>query len=545
MDADAQAGVTGKEAKSENWIPSPFLDTLFDYEAFVKTGPIAQTPEGGGGRIAIIGAGAAGLVAGYELLRAGFDPVIFEASDRIGGRCYTIDMGDGALAEMGAMRVPRSHRTAWHYADAFGVKHQKFPDPGTVLTQLYYQNASLTWHPSDPPPGQFAEISKDFGLMMQPYMEAFYPAWQAGDLDKVRELWQMMLDRHGTESFRGAVLKGTVWSEEQVNAFGALGLGSGGFGPMFEIDFVSALRYVLEQHNVDLQLFSDGMQDFMERFATTDVPGPDGPRTLKSCIRFNCKVKELDHVDGKPVLVFADGSEEPFDAVIVAMSTRAADMMGLTMRTRSGVDLLPEPAKKTLRDLHMTMASKLFIKTETKFWKEDTTLPEVILTDELTRSLYCLDYPGTDKGVVLISYTWEDDAASVTALSPEDFFERSLAFLSRANPEFARHLVPEGDLLKIDWVSMPDYYGAFQLPQPGQEAMLAEAFHQYLTVKDPKTDSGVYLAGDGISWQGGWIEGALRTGLNAACAAAQRAGGTVRPCSPLDINPRQLLYGRY
>ena len=118
----------------------PCLDTLYDYCDFLGKGPIAERPGGGASpEIAIVGAGAAGLVAGYELLKAGFNPVIYEAAECAGGRCRTRDLGDGALAELGAMRVPVSHRTFWRYADAFGLQRSPFPDPGAALTGLSFQ----------------------------------------------------------------------------------------------------------------------------------------------------------------------------------------------------------------------------------------------------------------------------------------------------------------------------------------------------------------------------------------------------------------------
>lgn len=49
----------------------------------------------------------AGLVAGYELLRAGHDLLIPEARHRIGGRVYTVwePFADGLYAEAGAMQL--------------------------------------------------------------------------------------------------------------------------------------------------------------------------------------------------------------------------------------------------------------------------------------------------------------------------------------------------------------------------------------------------------------------------------------------------------
>jgi monoamine oxidase len=41
-------------------------------------------------KVIIIGAGMAGLVAAYELLKAGHEPIILEAQQRVGGRVQTL-----------------------------------------------------------------------------------------------------------------------------------------------------------------------------------------------------------------------------------------------------------------------------------------------------------------------------------------------------------------------------------------------------------------------------------------------------------------------
>ena len=54
-------------------------------------------------RIVIVGAGIAGLAAAQELRFRGFDDVvILEARDRIGGRIWTVSIGDGIPVELGA-----------------------------------------------------------------------------------------------------------------------------------------------------------------------------------------------------------------------------------------------------------------------------------------------------------------------------------------------------------------------------------------------------------------------------------------------------------
>src|SRR5688572_8550809 len=79
-------------------------------------------------RIIIVGAGMAGLAAGYELLRAGHDPVILEAQNRVGGRVYTLrePFAPGLYAEAGAMRIPRAHELTMAYLGKFGLNTSDF-----------------------------------------------------------------------------------------------------------------------------------------------------------------------------------------------------------------------------------------------------------------------------------------------------------------------------------------------------------------------------------------------------------------------------------
>lgn len=53
-------------------------------------------------RIAIVGAGAAGLMAALELRAKGHHSTIFEARDRVGGRIHTVRFPDGRFANAGA-----------------------------------------------------------------------------------------------------------------------------------------------------------------------------------------------------------------------------------------------------------------------------------------------------------------------------------------------------------------------------------------------------------------------------------------------------------
>jgi monoamine oxidase len=64
--------------------------SIQDYVDAVKQGIAKKFSDENPRKIIIVGAGLAGLAAGYELLRAGHEPLVLEAQQRVGGRIYTM-----------------------------------------------------------------------------------------------------------------------------------------------------------------------------------------------------------------------------------------------------------------------------------------------------------------------------------------------------------------------------------------------------------------------------------------------------------------------
>lgn len=95
-------------------------------------------PDAGRGiKVTVLGGGMAGLVAAYELSRAGFQTVLLEARERPGGRVWTIrggstfELTDGTRQtanyapenyfNAGAARIPSIHKTLLGYCKELGV----------------------------------------------------------------------------------------------------------------------------------------------------------------------------------------------------------------------------------------------------------------------------------------------------------------------------------------------------------------------------------------------------------------------------------------
>src|SRR5437764_9907075 len=125
---------SSKTVESEDRRPITVFgpDFPFPYDEWLKHGRgLGQLPgERLGCEVAIIGAGMAGMVAAYELMRLGLKPVIYEAG-RIGGRLRSqaFEGADGIIAELGGMRFPVSSTAFYHYVDLAGLDSRPFPNP--------------------------------------------------------------------------------------------------------------------------------------------------------------------------------------------------------------------------------------------------------------------------------------------------------------------------------------------------------------------------------------------------------------------------------
>ena len=78
----------------------------------------------GAPRIVVVGAGLAGLSAAYQLRQAGYRASVVEASDRVGGRCWSIKgyFDEGQVAEHGGELIDQGHTRVRQLVQSLGLQ---------------------------------------------------------------------------------------------------------------------------------------------------------------------------------------------------------------------------------------------------------------------------------------------------------------------------------------------------------------------------------------------------------------------------------------
>lgn len=110
-----------------------FLQTLAALGAASLSG--CSDKSDGGNRVVVLGGGLAGLTAAYNLMNKGYDVIVLEGQNRVGGRVLTVRDGfaAGGHVEMGAVRIFSTHAATLKYVQQFGLPLAPYDDGNRVF----------------------------------------------------------------------------------------------------------------------------------------------------------------------------------------------------------------------------------------------------------------------------------------------------------------------------------------------------------------------------------------------------------------------------
>jgi monoamine oxidase len=445
-----------------------------------------------GKRVLIIGAGMAGLVAAYELARAGHDPLILEAQNRVGGRVYTLrKFAPGLYAEAGAMRIPRVHDLTLGYIDHFGLELRPFV-MGNPKGLVYVGGKRMTAEQAGLTPDDlgFAVADHERG-------RSYGDLWDVATRD-LRAMvdtegeagWERIRVQYDGYSIR-EFLESKGFSEGAIEMYGVMNFVESGIN-----------NSVMEEFRED---FGKAFEDMQEIVGGSDNLPNAFYGEIPDRIRFGAEVHAIDQdPDGVTVHFKTEAGRysERGDYAIVTLPfsvLRQVEVMTPFSREK----------QRAIRQLNYAASTKILFQVSDRIWeREDGIHGGATVTDLAIRRInYPTPDPTTTRGVLLASYTWDQDAARWGAMDEETRLEEALEDVSKIHPRI-REVYEVG--ASHAWYDDKYANGAFAMFQAGQQTQLQADI--------VKPEGRIHFAGEHCSLYHAWIQGALESGLRAARA---------------------------
>ncbi len=461
------------------------MDAKIDFLELIEKGlPHTSAPK----KVVIVGAGMAGLTAAYELKRAGHQPVVLEAQQRLGGRVHTLrePFSEGLYAEVGAMRIPRAHKMTLAYIEKFGLKTNDFTMDNP---QAYYYIGGRKVRAAEAAvnPGLLGfdlaehELGQTADRLWRKAIEPLMTLLaEQGD-----DAWPEIVERYDDYSTR-EFLEANHWSVGAIEMYGLLAnqeaLMNSSFLELFREEAGNYYTNMLE------------IQGGTDRLPYAFLP------ELRDEIRFGARMIAIDQSPTDVSIHYqtrAGRSEQKGDyAILTAPFPVLRHIEALKPFSRAKM--------RAIRELHYDASAKILFQCRRRFWEQDDGIfGGGTITDLPVRNVYYPDHSReTGRGVMLASYTWSEDAQRWGSLTPEDRLVQALEDVAVIHPQVIREFEVGASHM---WHDDEFAGGAFALFDPGQQTLLYDEII--------RPEGRIYFAGEHASLYHAWIQGAIEFGL--------------------------------
>lgn len=451
-----------------------------------------------GNKVAVLGAGIAGLTVAYELEHAGYDVTVIEASRRIGGRNLTLRHGD-RVDEMGyeqvcnfdddpelyfnagPARIPGHHRRVLHYCKELGVPLQ------------IKANFSRTAYRQDPgrfdgKPVRISQYVADArGFLSELLYKAidtnsFEQPFSAEDRERILEFAKSYGDLDELGLYKGSRRAGYK---------------AGGFAKPAEnytaVDFGKLLESEFWAGGLTDSENPDWGEPLMEAVGGMDNIVKGFVRYIRSPILTNAQVQSIQNrPDGINVIYNHKGNREKLSADWCFNSIPTHFMAGIPNN-------LSKEYKAGLAALQPGNFFKLGFQMKERFWEREGIYGGVTNTNQRINQIW---YPSHgihgDKGVVLGAYALWDQSKFFERMQPEDRLRYAAECGEKVHPGYSGY-IESG--VSVPWGRMNHMMGC----GTRWTDELRERYYELLQ----KPDGRHYMIGDQISYHSSWQEGAF------------------------------------
>jgi monoamine oxidase len=433
-------------------------------------------------RVTILGAGLAGLAAGWELKSAGHDVTILEAQLHPGGRVHTIREGlsDELYAEAGAGRVPTTHTITREWVRHFGLELEPFLP--TELSEVALLKGKRVKMPVGKPvdmsqvPLDLTPEERRIGLANLD--EHYYGELMRKVGDSIREDWP-------PEMMRLADISMEDFLRQRGASADAIHYMLLGFEEAAALD---SLRDANNHLSVSKSKIKGGNDQLPRAFAAK----------LSDVIRYGCAVEHIERGEGRVRITYRRaGMLDHVEAEAVICTIP----FGVLRHVAVTPEWTPEK-RKVIDGLYYGPVVRTTYQVSRRYWEDEGL--NGFGTSDKNFEVWHPTYGKPGRRGLLQAYFYEDYARRLDELSEGGRVERMIGDMDEVHPGLRQHLET---VVTKSWANDPWQKGAYTVYHPGQQQWYPEIC---------KPEGRVWFAGEHASPWPGWMQGAIASGIKAA-----------------------------